>query len=219
MKYSTNSEAFPISGHRPYLRFVIPFASFLLAAILGPIQSAIWHAEQSPNWIKSLSLLHELAVDFQAFVPTGSMMLPYDFFGKMTALIYIGAFIGLLFAGKATDPKEAIAKKFATMFLLIASCADVITYWIAGLENEALRFQSFWLCEVPALALCIASLSIFGGNKIYIEKHLHWTSVLLLATPALALLATASQNYMPHGPLLAVSLVAATLSFSTPSSR
>jgi len=214
MKYSPNSVALLISGHWPYLRFVIPCASFLLGAILGPIQSAIWHAEESSNWIKSLSLLHELAVDFQAFVSTGSMMLPYDFFGKMTALIYIGALIGLLFAGKATDPKEAIAKKFATMFLLIASCADVITYWVAGLENEALRFQSFWLCEVPALVLCIASLSIYGGIKVYVEKHLHWTSVLLLATPALALLATASLDYMPHGPLLAISLAVATLPFS-----
>ena len=137
---------------------------------------------------------------------------PYDLFGRLTILIYLGSLA-------AWSPFVACRNRFrrmtavlAWMALAVAALADIGTYWMAGLQNETLRAVTFWQIEAPALALVLFAMAVIGIDEIRRgERSL--SNVALAASPLIAAAATAALQYMPHGPLIAIaagSLILAT---------
>ena len=96
--------------------------------------------------------------------------------------------------------------------LAVVALADIGSYWVAGLHDEALRFHTFWQIEVPALALCLLALMLAGITRIRARTGWHMSDILLATTPLTAIQATVVLQYMPHDPLVAVSIGAFILS-------
>ncbi|WP_339614561.1 hypothetical protein [uncultured Parvibaculum sp.] len=198
------------------LRWRVPGAALIalvLDLLLGPIQSQIWNGTDAPAWIGSLiwpDIARPWVQNILAPVPGPE---PYETFGRLTILIYLGNLTAWSpFFAEGENRLLRIAAPFAWAALAIAALADIGSYWVAGLHNEALRFHTFWQVEVPALALCLLALMLAGIARIRTRTGWHLSDILLAATPLTAILATGALQYMPHGPLVAISIGAFILS-------
>lgn len=193
-----------MSAPRPWPAAPLAFGAVALAAYLGPVQSAIWNAGGAPAWIASVPWVAGSIERAERLFPA---MPAYDVFGRMMVLAY-GLLIAAVLATR-TDvfgQRARIAWRVAVALLGVAALADTLAYWIAGLDGSALRSAAFWAVEVPAL-WCATLAFAAAGLLLPRSGTTGWTARLpLLLTPLLALLATAALQYMPHGPVLALSL-------------
>lgn len=198
-----------------------PLAALTLCLALAPIQSQIWNQAATPAWIQSLEGLHSTAQYFHGVTKGVLGPVPYDAFGRLMPLVYCGALIGLFSVASSRMRLIWIAR----ISLGIAALADVVAYWIAGLNDPDLRFYAFWVTEVPALVVCILALSAFGIQKLRQDTAGQDTAgqntvgkarnLLLASTPLLALGTTASVQYMPHGPMVGITIAVLALSMQS----
>ncbi len=178
--------------------------ALLLLIVLGPIQSAIWNGPETPGWIARLTWLHQTASRLQAAIPAWAGMHPYDAFGRLMAIVYAGALVGLAGLSPGSQPISQRMKQVALVTLGIAAVADVVSYWTAGFENDGLRFWSFWVTEMPALVLTLLAVSTLGILRLRAGYAPGWANWPLALVLPLALALTAALQYMPHGPMTAL---------------
>lgn len=177
----------------------------ILLAYLGPIQSVLWNGDQAPGWAASLPWVDASIIAARAQAPA---IPPYDVFGRLVIVAYVlvVAAVSALWPALSISRKARLWLGATIAALMIASTADVVAYWVAGLTKGTLRQAAFWTAEVPALVAATLGLAAVG----WVTRHAAGSRVLMLA-PILAVIATLSLRYMPHGPLLGMA-VAITMS-------
>lgn len=185
----------------------------LACLILAPVQSIIWNGPEAPQWTAvARTLASILNLNQQSHLDP----VAYRFFGRFLVLGYVGALAGFSRL-HVPDDRIALRLKGALLILLhIAMGADVVTYWIAGLENETLRNLSFWYAEVPALVGILAILGISGIRNLRRGRGDRVTSASNVFAIPLALIAALAIQYLPTGVLLAISVAAVTSASRAP---
>ncbi len=195
------------------LRWRLPGAALVALALdilLGPIQSQIWNGPDAPAWIGVLIWPDVARPLMQNILAPMLGAEPYEIFGRLTILVYLGCLAAWSPFVACPNRRQHMAAALAWMALAVAALADIGTYWIAGLHNEALRSVTFWQIEIPAMALAVLIMAVIGIDEIRRgERSL--LNIVLAASPLIAAAATSALQYMPHGPLFAISLGAWTL--------
>lgn len=179
--------------------------AIVLLVYLGPIQSVLWNGDQAPQWAAALPWVESSIAAARSTMPG----LPaYDMFGRGVVAVYVALVVSwAALWPQAQDPRVAKLWACAAMAALCcAAAADVVAYWIAGLDRSTLREATFWAIEVPAL--CVTALCLTGDG--WVTRGRPGYRALMLA-PLLAAIATVTLRYMPHGPLLGIG-IAITLS-------
>jgi hypothetical protein len=172
--------------------------AIVLLVYLGPIQSVLWNGDQAPEWAAALPWVESSIVAARSTTPG----LPaYDMFGRGVVAVYVAVLVAWAAlwppAGAARVPRLWAGATMAA--LCCAAAADIVAYWIAGLNGSTLREAAFWAIEVPAL--CVTVLTLAGTG--WVMRGRSGCRALILA-PLLAVIATVALRYMPHGPLLGI---------------
>ena len=175
-----------------------PLLALVWCALLGPIQSGIWHANEAPSWIAELKALHAAAQTLYSAVADGIPR--YDFFGRLFTATYAGMLVGVFAAPAGAN---RIAHRLLGAALVVACLGDIVAYWFAGIGNAPLRAIGFWYTEVPALAVATLAMAVAGVPMIRAGLA---GGYAVAATPLVSLAATAAIQYMPHGPAFGLAL-------------
>ena len=190
----------PVDSH--INQTVILCLMIILLIALGPIQSLIWNGSDTPYWIvKAFVFGHAQELIHSALSPVLGEN-PYDSFGKLMVLVYAGTIYAIT-SSSGAKPWSKYWTRITVASLSFAGFADFLSYWVAGFENQDLRFVTFWLMEFPALVVCLLSLTA-SGITLWLQKDRSLYAALLSTSMLQAFLWTAVIQYMPHGPMLAV---------------
>jgi hypothetical protein len=164
-------------------------AAVAAAAVLGAVQSTIWHGSAAPAAV--LARWIDPALDG---APASAAVDPpavYFAYGRLAVLVYVALVIAGLPLVRTLGPA---ARRFVATAALIALAGDVVAYWASAAAGPAVRRIGFWYLEVPALLALILAFTWIG---IRAPRH----RALAIALPAAAV-AMAWLRYLPHGLLL-----------------
>lgn len=180
-------------------RQCLPLAfSTILLACLTPMMAYVWYQASLSHWTSSLLFLASVADALEAVSGRDA----YDTLGRLTVFLYSGLLLHLGNALKhGTACRQPGLLRIAAGSLALATLADVGTYWIAGSANPDLRTYFFWWIEVPALSATVILTSIVGARALAVQGHRLCFWLLATAVPV-AVAATATFQYLPHGMLL-----------------
>ncbi len=186
----------------------------LLCFFLAIIQSSIWNGAETPPWILSLTIIHAASEYIYKTVGGPLDVTDYYFFGRVFFLVYLGLFVGLKHWRKRDLIRKTKPFRVFQAALIISLVGNTIAYWGGSWFGTEVRFIGFWLTEVPALTVaCSASLVLGIQMMRHKTAPLH-EAILFAGTPVLALVSTASFQYMPHGPIFGILLALLFLTFS-----
>lgn len=168
--------------------------SFVSGLLLTGIQSHIWHRGDVPAWLQRA--LPEALGATQAR--------NYERFGRIFVIIPLCLTVVLRpLAGSA----DALAL-WRWRLLVVATAADIGSYWIAGWEGRALRAFTFWGLEVPAW-LGVGVLYFAAGIRQRCGGELEARRATAnLAVLPLMVISAAIFQYLPHALALPVLWVA-----------
>jgi hypothetical protein len=187
---------------------LIATSGLALCLYLAPIQSTIWN---SPNLTPLVAWAPWVTSALGAY--TGDLT-PYYGFGRMVLWVYLGLAAGFIAAGPhrlgaAGRLSDRRAFEVLLVLLAIAAIGNVVEYWGGSVYGEAVKAIGFRVLETPALALAGLTSAWLGVDLLRRAsgrgRRIGW--VFLLTLPGMCV-ATALLQYLPHGPLLALSAVA-----------
>ena len=176
-------------------------AAAALCILLAPVQSLIWNGDEAPRWLHSLPWPHALVT----WAEQGGLGTPYFFYGRLFLLVHAGVLATLWMLARSRGWLAWPAMRWLLVSLGVATWGDIMAYWGGQWFGDPVRFVGFWMTEVPALVSVACAGTAFGVSLRYAGHRGPWLYPWLLLLPAM-LLATAALQYMPHGPMLAVTL-------------
>jgi hypothetical protein len=182
----------------------------LLCILLTPIQV---YTYSSSGWVHRIGA--ELAAYHRLYERLGRPrgLSEYAFFGRMFFVVYLLVLCGVL-GGRASHPTSARRLERAGFVLLVAGLAlgalgDFGDYWSAddtsGSTVAAILGFGFAL-ETLCLAVVLLGTVLYGIGALRARTLPRWWAWLLIVAGPAAILTAIAVNYIPHGPMLAISL-------------
>jgi hypothetical protein len=197
-------------------RSLAPLAALAaaLCILLAPVQSLIWNGAGAPGWLASLPWPPAML----AWAGQTELGTPYFFFGRLFVLVHAGVLATLWTLARGRGWLAWPAMRWLLASLVMATWSDVLAYWVGERLGDSVRFVGFWMIEVPALVSVACAGTALGVSLRRAGHRGAWLVPWLLLVPAM-LLATAALQYMPHGPMLAVTLACLTLTLGPARAR
>jgi hypothetical protein len=197
-------------------RSLVPLAAATaaLCILLAPVQSLIWNGAEAPRWLQALPWLHPMI----AWAEQAGLGTPYFFYGRLFLLVHAGVLATLWMLARGRGWLAWPATRWLLVSLGLASWGDFLAYWASDWLGDSVRFVGFWMTEVPALVSVALAGTALGVSLRRAGHHGAWLFPWLLLAPSM-LLGTAALAYMPHGPMLAVTLACLALTLGPARAR
>ncbi len=182
-------------GHGSRLAaFTLAFAALLWATLLAPVVTrayAVSYDEEPRAWIAGLTGLHDFAESV-----AGAHV--YEFFGALTALVY------LLLATSLRTVRPA-GTALLPLLLVVAGVADALAYSLpSGVAGM------FGMLEF----LCLPVLFFSVGRAGWVNRRTWPVPVAVGAGLVAGVAGTAALDYWPHGLLAGVALACCGLAWA-----
>lgn len=171
-------------------------AAFSVAAILGCVQSVVWHGADAPAAATFVATRLAPAWMGQA-AASGAFQPAPAYFG--VGRFAIAAYLLLAVAATFSElPLSARARRVTMAAGVLAATGDVLAYWVSAAAGPTVRRVGFWYLELPALAVAAVVLTVAGIGALRSRRA---GGEIALALPV-AVATTATLRYLPHGILV-----------------
>jgi hypothetical protein len=174
---------------------------------LSPIQSAIWNADEpgpQPMIVSLMGAVIDLGGPIHQAVGAPLGLTPYEFWGRLFLLVYLGAIAGVLVI-RRRGPRGCLARIGIGVLLaglLVALVGDVAAYWAHGTALEDLLWSRGFAVELTGLLLVLIGTLLLGAALL--RARMYAPGVLLLGGAVLAVPMTFVVRYIPHGTVLPI---------------
>jgi hypothetical protein len=184
----------------------------LWCLFLAPIQSAVWNAAETgppPIAVTLMAAVIDVGGRIDRVVGPALGLTPYEFWGRLFVLVYLGAIAGVLVI-RQTGPRGRLARTGSGLLLaglLVALVGDVAAYWAHGTALEDPLWSSGFAVELTGLLLVLIGTLLLGAALLRARSSA--AGVLLLCGSVLAVPMTFVVHYIPHGTVLPIALAIA----------
>jgi hypothetical protein len=189
---------------------VANLAGALLCLLLAPIQSATWNFPY-PLFVIVLWPIVEVGSAIHSAVAAPFGISPYDFWGRFFFLVYLAMLPAALALGPNSRESRVGRLGFRLLVggLLVALVADVAAYWSHGTALDVLWSAGFGV-ELLGLLAILVGMTLLGVDESMRGTRLAGMAVIIGAL--LAVPATFFVGYIPHGPVLPLTIALAVAS-------
>ena len=182
---------------------------FVVALLLGVIQSNIFNGPAAPGWVQAFTPWLELANEWRESLPlsTGD----YYFFGRIFFVVYLLTIGGFVAWQQRTDtalPTRPASYPILLIALALALVGDVASYWGGIGQFNTVQGLGFAV-ELLALAIAGIATSIYGWQLRRMGAQPRPVTWPLILTFPLAVVVLFALGYAPHGPMIAISAASA----------
>ncbi|KAF0700327.1 Aste57867_9140 [Aphanomyces stellatus] len=182
--------------------------SIVACFLLGCIQSRIWNGIQTPTIPKLFAhvLLPNASPDGDSLREPPSDA--YFVFGRMFIVVYV-----LLAVVLVSQPLDAQVSSFVPLAVSVllgaAAFGNLLAYYASKAYGPPMRKIGYRMIEMPCLLILAFVLTGHGILLLTATTSDHHSTIeawAFVLTPLFSILCTAMLRYMPHGPLLGISV-------------